>query len=260
MTISQLAILTTFAEDGRRATFSRNFVGGGGSVIAAECEGKSITAINYTVLADKPESRRSESLPAMFVGDRFEKFIRWEVVDYHGTRSSRPRRMKVGDYCGWLTRAMNSEGVSIEDYKKEVKSITAPSEHIDPGLTAAYLLLRAMGTVPGPGAPASEKDYLRNAALRDQFNAVRLSIGMSESEVEAVLRAKPLESGKVEAGLYRIYGSNESFDASMFIHFSNILVVFAKGKATAISSIPAGYDWRRRLGEATIGLPAPPRP
>ena len=123
MTTSQLAILTTFAEDGRRATFSRNFVGGGGVGHCRRIEGKSITAINYTVLADKPESRRSESLPAMFVGDRFEKFIRWEVVDYHGTRSSRPRRMKVGDYCGWLTRAINSEGVSIEDYKKEVKSI-----------------------------------------------------------------------------------------------------------------------------------------
>jgi hypothetical protein len=123
--------------------------------------------------------------------------------------------------------------------------------------------MRVLGIMPGPGAPPSEKDYLRNAELRDQFNAARLNIGMTESEVQAALKAKPLESGKVEAGDYRIYGSNESVGdissiSGTFRHFSNILVVFREGKAVAISSTPAGYDWRRKLGEATTDLPKRP--
>ena len=38
------------------------------------------------------------------------------------------------------------------------------------------------------------------AELRDQFNAARLKIGMTEMEVESVLKAKPIEAGEVEAG------------------------------------------------------------
>ena len=151
--------------------------------------------------------------------------------------------------------------MSIEDLKKEVKSTTAPPpSQVDPGLTAAYLLMRTIGLAPGPGPPPSEKDYLRNAELRDQFNAARLNIGMTEVEVEAVVKAKPLESGKVEAGLYRIYGSNESINVEFWLRAPHILVVFREGKATAISSIPGGHGWRRELGKATIDLPAPPRP
>lgn len=236
-----------------------------GSVVAADCKEESITAITYNVLADGPESNREVFVHAIFAADEFVKFIRWlpsEMEEYgrsrYGTPYRRPKRTKVGDDCGWLTRAIEGEAVSIADLKKEVKSLTAPPEqHIDPGLTAAYLLLRAMGAAPSPDAPASEQDYVRNAALRDQFNAARLSIGMTEAEVEAVLKAKPLESGKVELGLYKIYGSNDSFNMNAWLHFSNILVVFREGKTTAISTTPAGYDWRRRLREATIDLPAP---
>jgi hypothetical protein len=231
-----------------------------GSVVAADCKGKRVTAITYDLLADGPESHREEFVHAVFVDDKFVKFIRWLPGEQIPKGQNRPKRTKIGDYCGWLIRAMDSECVSVEDLKKEVKSMTAPPEqHVDPGLTAAYLLLRAIGAAPGPDAPASEKDYLRNAALRDQFNAARLNIGMTEMEVEAALKAKPLESGKVEAGLYKIYGSNESFNIDAWLHFSNILVVVREGKAIAISSTPAGYGWRRRLGEATIDLPAPPR-
>lgn len=223
-----------------------------GYVTAGDCNGKSISLISYTLLADGPEDRRSESLLAVFAGDKFEKFIRW--LPYSG-----PKPMKAGDCCGWLTLAMKSEAVTIAELKKEVKSITPTPEHVDPGLTAAYLAMRALGLAPGPEAPASEKEYLRNAALRDQFNTARLNIGMTEPEVEAVLKAKPLESGKVEAGLYKIYGSNESFDISSISgtwrHFSNVLVVFRGGKVIAIQDLPAGYDWRREVGKTFVDLP-----
>ena len=49
----------------------------------------------------------------------------------------------------------------------------------------------------------------------------RLNVGMTESEVEAVVKAKPIESGNVEAGVYRIYGSNESFNIDPSLHFEH---------------------------------------
>ena len=94
----------------------------------------------------------------------------------------------------------------------------------------------------------------------NQFNAARLKIGMTESETEAVLKAKPLESGKVEAGDYKIYGSNESFNINYPLRFSNILLVFTGGKLSVIRSIPSGAEWRQELGEMFSDLPKSHRP
>ena len=238
--------------------------------MAAEYKGKTVSEIMYSLLSDDPSRHTGVSAYAIFVDDKFVKFVKpppvlpgdQEIVGYSksGAPFSRPKPLKAGD-DRFLIRAMDSEAVSIADLKKELESTTPPpKEHIDPGLTAAFLLMRAFGLVPGPGPAASEKDYLRNAELRDQFNAARLDIGMTEAEVEIALKAKPLESGKVEAGPYKIYGSNEWFDLDMWLQFSNILVIFREGKAVAISSIPARYDWRRELAKATVDLPVPARP
>jgi hypothetical protein len=234
--------------------------------MAAEDDGKAVSAIVYDLLSDDPNIEAGVWIWAIFVDGKFVKFVKQptslpsdkEIIDDRGTLRSRPKPLKAAD-DRFLIRGMSAESVSIDDLKKEVKSLIPPQgHHIDPGLTAAYLTMRVLGLAPGPEPPPTEKDYLRNAALRDQFNAARLKIGMTESEVEATLKAKPLESGQVEAGLYRIYGSNESFDISsisgVWRHFSNILVVFRDGKAIAISSIPAGLDWRQKLGETTIDL------
>jgi hypothetical protein len=230
-----------------------------GYVTAAKCDGKSITAIDYDVYADGPGKGRSEGVHALFVNDKFEKFIRWQIPDFDGTAWSPPRSRRIGDDCGWLTRAIRSKAVGVDELRKAVKSKKAPPEHIDPGLTAVYLGFRALGLAPGPPPPEKDPEKLRkNIALRDQFNAARLSIGMTESEVEATLKAKPLESGKVEAGNYSIYGTNESFvvnDWLWFSPFSNILVVFRDGKAIAITSIRAMYEWHRDLEQTLIDLP-----
>jgi hypothetical protein len=228
----------------------------GDFLMAAEWKGKSICAIAYDVIPDGPGSKGGEVVWAIFVADKFVKFVPWqrgEMVDvpYEGTTWSRPKPVKVGD-CRWLVRAAESEPVNMAGLEKDLKAKPAPPSHTDPGLTIAWLLLR-------PGIPAaSEKDYQRNAELRDQFNASRLEIGMTESAVESVLKAKPLESGKMGARSYQIYGSNESFniDSDYSLHFSNILVVFREGKASVIHSFPARPQWRRELGEGFTDLPA----
>ncbi len=226
-------------------------------LMASTYKGKSVCAIAYKVLSDDPSSGE-EVVWAIFVDDKFVKFVSWQsgdmevVVDDNGSRRSRPKPIKVGN-ISWLIRQVNREPITIADLEKEVKALTPPPpSRIDPGLTAAYLLLKAMGAAP---KPATKDDYKKNAELRDQFNAARLKIGLTEAEVESVLKAKPLESGKVEAGSYEIYGSNKTFDINHSIRFSNMLVVFKEGKVSVIYDVRAGSAWRRKLGERFIDLP-----
>lgn len=221
-------------------------------------KGKSICSITYFLLPrGATNGHAGEWVLAIFIDDKFVKFVKLqpalpdEMEEYYDRKYKRSRLrlkpIKVGD-CRFLIRAVESAPIDIVDLEKEISERPKVPSHIDPGLTAVVLLLK-------PALDAKrDKEVKKNAALRDQFNAVRLKIGMTESEVESVLKAKPLESGKVEAGSYEIYGSNESLDISR-IHFSNILVVFKEGKVTAIYRVHAGYQWRRKLGELFIDLP-----
>ncbi|MGO8690553.1 MAG: hypothetical protein ACLQLG_13100 [Thermoguttaceae bacterium] len=227
---------------------------GGDFEEATEYEGKNVSAISYGLFGG-PYRVGGRAVWAIFVGDKFKKFVRWpewdqeEVIDDSGKRRSRAKPIKIGDFRR-LIRAVESKPVSVADLEKEVRAGAAPPQHIDVGLTAAYLALE-----PALSAKRN-KEINKNAALRDHYNASRLRIGMTESEVESVLRAQALESGKVEAGSYKIYGSNESFDIDYMLHFSNILVIFKEGKVIGIHRAPAGYEWRRTLGELFIDLPA----
>jgi len=189
--------------------------------MATEYKGDIVSAIDYGFLGGYL-SKRGYGLWAIFVDDKFVKFVQWpEWDDDHG---------KVGDFRR-LIRAVESEPASISDLDKEAKAAKVPSQ-IDPGLTAAWLLLKG-------GIQARRKKVLkRNAELRDQFNASRLMIGMTELEVESVLRAKPIKAGEVEAGSFKIYGSTESLDITND-HYSNILVVFKDGK---VSGVYSGYS------------------
>jgi hypothetical protein len=137
--------------------------------------------------------------------------------------------MKVGDFPP-LIGAIESKPVSLRDIEEEIKAKhrARPSQTGDPGLTIVYLLFG--------GEAGRKKVFERNAKLRDQFNASRLKIGLTESEVESVLRAKPIKEGKVEAGRYKLYGSNELLNVLGYEHYSNILILFRDGKVSGIYS------------------------
>jgi hypothetical protein len=124
-----------------------------------------------------------------------------------------------------------------------------PRQRVDVGLTIAWSVLH-------PNLPrATEKDYQRNAQLRDQFNASRLQIGTTQLQVESTLKSGALESGVVAAGSFGVYGSNESFNIDPWLHFSNILVVFREGKVSGIYSARPGAEWRDQLGVLFLDLP-----
>jgi hypothetical protein len=78
------------------------------------------------------------------------------------------------------------------------------------------------------------EDLKRNTELRDQFNPARLKIGMTDEEVETVLKAMALQTATRDGVPYKIYGSDEKFNIEGWLHYSNIWIVFKDGKVSFI--------------------------
>ena len=190
-----------------------------------------------------------ESVLAIFVDGKFQKFVRYPEWD--------GRKRKIGDHRR-LIRAVESEPVSIADLEKEMKENPPPS-HTDWGLTAIWLVLgKGVLAAEARREKARAKVYQKNAEMRDQYNAARLKIGMTEKEVESVLKAKPIQTGEVEAGTFKIYGSTESLDIGVdsSLHYSNILVVSKKGKVSGIYGIYFGANGFDLAREMFVDLPS----
>jgi hypothetical protein len=221
-------------------------------------EGKTLHAIYYGLIRDRSakDVERDplgiqESVYAVFIDNKFVKFVqsRSEVVDTDGTKRSLPKSVKVGDFT-WLIDATQCDPVDMAKLQNEVNARPEPPSHVDPGLTVAWLILRPFIHA------ATEKEYKRNAALRDQLNGARVRIGMREADIQRVFRAKPLERGTVEAGSFAIYGSNEWFNINHWLHFSNILVLYQHGQVAGVCAAPSGGSWREELGQWFSDLPA----
>lgn len=215
--------------------------------MAGQYEGGSATVISYDLFSKGPGSAGGEVVFAIFVEDKFAKFVNWfpvemEFVPYEGTTRSHPKPIEIGN-IGWFIRAVESDSVDISELEKEMQARSDAPSQIDPGLTIAYLLLNSQRLTP---ALATEKDYQRNTQLRDQFNAARLTIGMTDTEVEAVFHSKPIASGKTKAGAFVVYGSDESFNIDPVLLYSNVLVVFKEGQVSLIYAIDGGSDWREK--------------
>lgn len=216
----------------------------------------SACVISYDLFSKGVGSEGGEVVFAVFVNDRFVEFVKWypaemDHVPYGKTTRSVPKPIDIGD-VRWLNRAVEAKAVRIAELEKEFTARPPVPDQIDPGLTIAYLLLRATGKAPGPDDLG---DYKTNAQLRNQFNAARLAIGMSEVEVEEVFKAKPLETFQVEAGSVSIYGSGEQVDVDFVIAYSNVLVLFKQGKASAIYAIEGGPDWRTNARQRFSNFP-----
>ncbi|HEV2969135.1 MAG TPA: hypothetical protein VGY55_04035 [Pirellulales bacterium] len=211
---------------------------------ATEYNGKSASAISYGVDGG-PLSNNGREIWAIFVDDKFEKLV--EPPPGNPEWAKTPR-IEIGDF-GYLKRATESNAVRIADLEKEIAAHPAPS-HVDWGLTAVFLAFSP--ALEAKRAPALKK----NRALRDEYNAARLKIGMTEAEVESIFKAKPLRSGEVKAGSFKVYGSAESLDITAYLHYSNVLVLFREGKLVGVDSgdIPGGEDGLRRIREGFIYL------
>lgn len=232
----------------------------GSFFMTARLQGKEICAVLYRVFSKPTGEEGGEAVFAIFEDDKFMKFVKWqswqpedyiEFADKEGDLRRRARPVKIGDYHR-LLRYYKSEPLNMKDLEQEVEKQAPTPRQIDPGLTAAVLVLKGLGLFPAVGV--SRDTYVRNAKLRHQFNGSRLNIGMSEKEVEAILKADELESGEVQAGTYKIYGSNQSTDMRWPLGFRNLMVVYEDGKLSWICSIESHQGWRKSLKELFIDL------
>jgi hypothetical protein len=204
-------------------------------VAMVECYGQALCSITLELrpqVAQREE--HGETFEAIFEDDRFLKFV---VRPPEG-----PWPTNVGD-CDWLEWALTADPVSAADLLESTRSLANAPSHVDWGLTMVFLALRPLLPKHRLQEPTTA-NYARNAALRSQFNAARLGIGMTEAEVEDVLQAKPQETRVVRGESWRIYGSQEVFNIDERLHFLNVLVVFCQGKACVVESIGL-EEWQR---------------
>jgi hypothetical protein len=210
-----------------------------GSVHGAEVKGRRFMVVDYSLVADVQDVQRGKRVHAVFVDGRFER-----LVASQSAVTGNP--LKMSEYAAWLDRLINTEGFKVGHLRKTTGPGTAPQDAVEIGLTIAWLLRQPMTK----NHNASEEEYRWNAALRDQFNAARLDLGMSQQEVEDTLKVRPkivkgvreygpLASGKLEAGDCKVYGSTVSFPISREFHYSHVVVIFRQGKAVSIFSFPA---------------------
>jgi hypothetical protein len=215
--------------------------------------GSSIAAISFALFTDNPDGDDGEIVWAIFRDDKFEKFVRWPVwetkdVPYEGTTRSVYVPIKLGDFHRLLAAA-ESKAVSIEQLKSEMTAKGETPNQIDPGLTVAYLAAQAL---TGGQIGASKDDLMKNAMLRDQFNAARWKIGMMKDDVEKIFNATPLQSVETSHGNFAIYGSFTQFDILRAPHYSNVLVLYENGRVLGIysgESVPGGDESETELRE-----------
>jgi hypothetical protein len=225
--------------------------------LASDFDGHAVSGIYFEVAfleGQKEAGSDGEALYAIFVDDKFVKFVRWfpdEMIQipYEGSTRSEFKPITIGD-IDWLIRAGEAKPANIEDVEKEVKARPPIPSQVDPGLTIAFVLSGVRIEAP------TADDYKRNALMRDKFNAARLDLGMTEAEVENVFQSKPLFFGEVEAGLFKVYGSDEFLTLGGNLGYTNVLVVFTDGKLSTIyGGIPAGPEWRKSLEELFVDFP-----
>lgn len=207
---------------------------------ATEYKGRHVTAITYGVLGGYL-SDHGTAIFAIFVDEKFKKFVRWPIGQ---------EKIRIGDF-GMLIRLLESDPASVVDIDKEQRESKTPHSS-DPGLGVVFQLLEPVR------ATRLAPILRRNAELRDQFNAARLRLGMRASDVQAIFKAVPIESGVVGTNLYQIYGSIESFDITADLHYSNVLVVLRDGKVTGIYSgtwVPGGDGGLREMRHWFVDLP-----
>lgn len=181
-------------------------------------------------------SDQGKNLWAIFIDNKFERFVDWP--------GSNPFIPRAADDFSHLFAAANAKPIDVALEEKSRLAEPVPKKSIDYGLTATFLVLG------GPIALRTNREQKANVLLRDQFNAQRLRLGMEISEVERVLKVKPLANGRAPGGDVLVYGSEVDFDLIQAIHYSNILLLVKDGRVTGIHSgwkVPGGPQWRESV-------------
>ncbi len=193
--------------------------------------GQNVTVINYGIRGG-PYSSSGHSVLAIFTDDKFAKFVEW------------PRwpdlPIRPGDFTA-LIRCAEQEEIQLTelDRKLELEEKAQPTKSYDPFLTALAIRLEPQLK------DMMEQATRDNARIRDQFNATRLRLGMTQKEVSAVFRAKPLDAGTIDSRSFEVYGSTAYIGLTRDLDYSNVLVLYRDDRLEGVysgSCVPGGQD------------------
>lgn len=224
--------------------------------MAAEVDGKPVAAVSFTV---RPVRRTEvgEGVWAVFVADRFEKFVKPEPRDHKHS-------IPIGTFPP-LRAASGAPPVAVAAIKQSVSGLEG--ERPAPFDAGALAVATVLDLKYGAGLRQSA---LENGRLRGQFNAARLRLGMTRAEVAAALKSRPLEAGPLEAGSYEIYNDvSRYFQNPPLLHYNGVLALYAGDRLTGIYSgracpgDPEGMEHLRKApaaGYAPIFTGLPPAP
>ncbi|MBI5434092.1 MAG: hypothetical protein HZA52_14765 [Planctomycetes bacterium] len=207
-----------------------------------DCGDRQLGTLGFELISVGESDRRSGfCFDALFVDDEFVRLVERPYDE--------PGPATVDD-CAWLARALERPSLGAVELEERARSLAERVEHVDWGLTAVYVVLSpflADRTVRSPSAD----DFARNAALREQFDAARLDLGMTEAEVEATLRAAPLDRGTTIGGAFCLYGSRDRLPLDDAVRHRNVVVVYRDGRACVVESIGDVDAWLRSVAGVT---------
>lgn len=212
--------------------------GRAGEVRVARCGESEWCTIGYEIAIDAVVDP-TEGFPfdALFIDGDFVALIDTPSEDF-GPNSL--------DDCAWFTRMRESCALDRAELVERTRDFADRVGHVDWGLTAVSIVLSPLFLATAPDGPTDE-DIRRNAELRAQFDATRLTLGMTEAEVSAALRAEPLERGRTIGGTFAVYGSRELSSVRSEFRHTNIVVLFHDDRATALSTIGDVDPWLARF-------------
>jgi hypothetical protein len=233
--------------------------------MATEDHGKTLAAMSFNVCVE--DQVFGDFLWAIFVDDKFVKFVDspakstpvGEGKDLKFIDS--PVKIKfpipVGSFEP-LLRIAGQNPISVKKFKQELEAYAEEDRkrHPDPFLTA-------LAEKIGPQLVATNKPLEeKNTRLRDQFNAAKLKLGMTKAEVAAMLKSEPLDTGKLEAGSFEVYGSTDFAPFIEALHYHNIFALYHGDRLIGIYSgdvAPGGKDGFESLRKAVpkAGFPDP---
>lgn len=257
LTVAELA---EFRPGRERSEILKSLNWRGDLFMMAELDGTATTAIGYTLFGSVPEDDgATESVYVIFENDKFVKFVTLQaytpykaVRDQEGGQNvddvEKRNSFRMGDARA-LRLLAETKPASVEELQQAVNNAEPSPRQIDPGLTAVVLGMKALGIDPIGSYP---EDYRLNARMRDQFNASRLRIGMTQQEIDELFKSKPLAEGNVEGGKYVLFGKfhPEAINVQAGLEYANVLTLFDEaGHLTWAIPVSPYEDWREQFDD-----------
>ncbi len=195
-------------------------------------------------IRNRPETESGIAFYGLFKDDSLLRILRslpksLESYPYRGTTASRPKTWRVEDESR-IDEILSLPGQSRREIGAVIDRYSQPRPKSGPQIP--LFIFEPLMTLTGYKARI-KRGFERNLELLRQFDGLRIELGMSIAEVNALL-GKPAHNEAITSGLSisifakKLYGDapDERLEISPFYRFSPVAVVFDDGRAARVYS------------------------